>query len=197
MDTVNQDLQQEINNTQQETLEASRNIKRIAFETEDIAGKTLTNLHEQGQNINKIDKTLDGIDNKIDEAEDGMNQLDKCCGLFICPWKRVRGTKKYGKAFSTANENQGYIGDQPREGVQYNEIKLKRIVAGDEREDEIEENVNHAARAVGNLAMMANDMNAELTTQNTQLERVNKKAASNEQRLEGVVGRANRRLEKG
>ena len=190
MDRINQDLQQEIDHTQQQTLDASRNIKRIALETEDIAGKTLNNLHEQGDNINKIEKTLDSVDNKIDQAEDGMDQLDKCCGLFICPWKRVRRTKKYGKAFSTA-ENQGYVADQP---VQHHDIKLKRIVEGDDREDEIEENVNVAARAVGNLAMMANDMNFELTKQNNQLERVNQKAASNEQRLEGVVGRANRRL---
>ena len=97
----NQKIQ--INNYQNETLDISRNIKKIALDTEEIGGKTLVELAEQGEKINQVELGQDAVNAKLDTAEDGLDDLDKCCGCCLCCWNKKKRSKKYKKCISTVN----------------------------------------------------------------------------------------------
>ena len=72
---------------------------------------------------------------------------------------------------------------------------MTRIVEDDSREDEIEQNINDASRAVFNLNQMALDMGTELNRQNIQLGNIQHKAGINENRIGRVQNRAMKRLD--
>ncbi len=51
-------------------------------------------------------------------------------------------------------------------------------ITNDDREEEMEENMEQVSAMIGNLRNMANDMGGEVENQNQQLDRINLKAAS-------------------
>ncbi|CAG7828737.1 unnamed protein product, partial [Allacma fusca] len=67
-------------------------------------------------------------------------------------------------------------------------------ITNDAREDEMESNMGQVATMVGNLRNMAIDMGGEIETQNRQLDRINRKAESNEVRIQVANERAGKLL---
>lgn len=199
INNVQQDQLQQIDNTQNQILQSSRNIKQLAIQSEDAATATMQNLADQKDKLDQTEENMGRINKKIDEAEQGLDELDKCCGLCILPWKRFRPKKSDG---GKVNEGVEHSEEQPttkqpisgNQNIHAADINLKKIVKDDVREDEINENVQYASKAVANLHMMALDMGSELTTQNAQLDRINKMAVQNDSRLQDVTAQATRRL---
>jgi hypothetical protein len=60
----------------------------------------------------------------------------------------------------------------------------------DDREEEMEENMEQVSAMVGNIRNMANDMNTALVRQNQTLDRINAKDASDIQRVKMANERA-------
>jgi len=56
-------------------------------------------------------------------------------------------------------------------------------ITNDDREEEMEENMEQVGAMIGNLRNMANDMGGEVSRQNEQLDRINKKAESDKTRV--------------
>ena len=137
-----------------------------------------------------------------------MEELNKCCGLCVLPWKRIKGKKKAktkankkkgsGKdnqaATTNSDEQNNNSQNNNNTNTNNNPSNLSKIIEGDEREDEINENVQYASKAVNNLHAMALDMGMELTDQNNQLDRINDKAGGADDRLEGLNQAATDRL---
>ena len=73
------------------------------------------------------------------EADLHLRKIEKCCGCCVCPWNRVRSTKVKARKKTNA------ITDQPRrsgnsKGGTAGGGYIQRVT-NDEREDEIEENL--------------------------------------------------------
>jgi len=194
---------QQIDSKQNQILDTSRNIRRLAEESQDAAAHTMTALNEQKEKLNNVESGLDRIDNKLDEAEAGLEELDKCCGLCVLPWKRIKTKKKTNKkksgkdnqaATTNSEADEQNNKSQNNTNTNNNPSNLSKIIEGDEREDEINENVQYASKAVNNLHAMALDMGMELTDQNNQLDRINDKAGGADDRLEGLNQAATNRL---
>lgn len=200
LSTVNKDLEQQQDITQNEIVDSSRNIKRIAIETTDTAKATMVNLEQQREKLEEADKHMDNIDIQTRQAQQGLDDLDKCCGLCICPWNRYKAPKKK----STKTEKRGHDNDisldcgpapvtmQPK--AQETDVKMKVIMKGDSRETEIQENIQYAATAVDNLHQMALDMGTEIQSQNVLLKNVDKKAKKNNQAIENANEHAAKQL---
>ena len=60
----------------------------ISLQTQDIGIKTLVELDEQGEKLERIEETLDNINADMKEAEKNLTGLEKFCGLCICSCKR-------------------------------------------------------------------------------------------------------------
>ncbi len=63
-------------------------------------------------------------------------------------------------------------------------------ITNDDREEEMEENMQQVSTMVSNLRNMAVDMGTEVENQNRQLDRINVKAASDESRVKMANERA-------
>ena len=45
-------------------------------------------LDEQGEQLDRVEETLDDINIDMREAERNLTNLEKCCGLCVCPGRR-------------------------------------------------------------------------------------------------------------
>jgi len=68
-------------------------------------------------------------------------------------------------------------------GVEIREGAYVAKITNDDREEEMEENMEQVGAMIGNLRNMANDMGGEVSRQNEQLDRINKKAESDKTRV--------------
>eukprot|EP00794_Sanderia_malayensis_P017430 gene17430-19174_t len=192
-----QRMQRKADETTDESLEATKRILRTAEETQDVGIKTLVMLDEQGEKLDRIDDTLNDINEDMREAEKNLTGLEKFCGLCICSCKRRKNFEKseeYKKGFgpregggssskagsNTATNGRGEV---PTGGY------IQKIT-NDAREDEMDENLGQVAGIVGNLKLMAVDMGTELDTQNVQIDKIIDKTTANESRVESANVRA-------
>ena len=57
-------------------------------QTQDVGIKTLVELDEQGEKLNRIEGNLDTINSDMRKAEKNLTGMEKFCGLCICSCKR-------------------------------------------------------------------------------------------------------------
>ncbi|XP_046931199.1 synaptosomal-associated protein 23 isoform X2 [Lynx rufus] len=81
-----------------ESLESTRRMLGLAIESQDAGIKTITMLDEQGEQLNRIEEGMDQINKDMREAEKTLTELNKCCGLCVCPCNRTKNFES-GKAY--------------------------------------------------------------------------------------------------
>ncbi|KAJ7413486.1 Synaptosomal-associated protein 23 [Willisornis vidua] len=62
---------------------------QVTDESQDVGVKTITMLGEQGEQLNRIEEGMDQINKDMREAERTLTELNKCCGLCVCPCNRI------------------------------------------------------------------------------------------------------------
>ncbi|PAV85919.1 hypothetical protein WR25_09162 isoform B [Diploscapter pachys] len=180
----------------QESLESTRRMLALCEESKEAGIRTLVMLDDQGEQLERVEGALDTINKDMKEAEDHLKGMEKCCGLCVLPWNKTDDFEKgsdYAKAWKKDDDG-GVISDQPRitvgdptMGPQGGYITK---ITNDDREGEMDENVQQVATMVGNLRNMAIDMSTEVSNQNRQLDRIHDKTQSNEVRVESANKRA-------
>jgi len=196
----NGDVHSQINAMTDESLESTRRMLALCDESKEAAISTLVNLDDQGEQLETIEKGLDTINADMREAEKNLNDLNKCCGLFTCPWMKdgVEKGDEYKKVFK--GNDDGPIAAQPtrvtddRSGGAMMSGNYVHKITNDAREDEMEENINAVSGVITNLKHMATDMGNEIDSQNRQLDRINEKANINKNRIEDANKRATKIL---
>lgn len=192
-----------------ESLESTRRILGLAIESQDAGIKTITMLDEQGEQLNRIGEGMDQINKDMKEAEKTLTELNKCCGLCVCPCNRTKNFES-GKAYKTTwgdggdNSSNKVVSKQPGRVTNgqpqqaatgaANDGYIKRIT-NDAREDEMEENLSQVGSILGNLKHMALDMGNEIEAQNRQIDQITKKADTNKDRIEGANARAKKLID--
>lgn len=181
-----------------QSLESTRRMLQLSEESQEVGMKTLVALDEQGEQLDRVEENLDQINVDMREAERNLTGLEKCCGLCVCPWRRGKNFENseiHKKAFKGSDD--GAISTQPgaryaQDGKPGETAKSGYIqkITGDDREDEMDENLGQVANIVGNLKSMAMDMGNEIDTQNRQLDRINAKAEANDVRIQNANTRA-------
>ncbi|KAA3675390.1 synaptosomal-associated protein 23 [Paragonimus westermani] len=161
--------------------------------------------------LRHVDSQMDVIHTDIQQAERNLEEMDKCCGLCVLPWKRSKKPTS-DKLFKQPNSNnQSLVAPsmqtsqrqqqqfntqptgQPQLGIPGQGQYITRIT-NDAREDEMDTNLQAVASAVGGLRLMATDMNQEIRTHQDILERIDQKADANQERLRQAQTRAERLL---
>ncbi|XP_071961764.1 synaptosomal-associated protein 25-like isoform X1 [Antedon mediterranea] len=179
-----------------ESLESTRRMLTLVEESQDVGIKTLVMLDEQGEQLDRIEEGLDQINADMKEAEENLAGLEACCGICTCPWKKMfnfEGGDDYKKTWQ--GNDDGATGAQPmrvgddRDACAGNSSYVTRIT-NDAREDEMDENIGQVNSLVGNLRHMALDMQNEISGQNQQIDRINDKAESNNERIQVADKRA-------
>ncbi|XP_043837617.1 synaptosomal-associated protein 23 [Dromiciops gliroides] len=192
-----------------ESLESTRRILGLAIESQDAGIKTITMLDEQGEKLNRIEEGMDQINKDMREAEKTLTELNKCCGLCVCPWNRSTNFES-GKAYKTTwteggdNSPGNVVSKQPGRMTNGQPQQtaaggasggyIKRIT-NDAREDEMEENLCQVGSILGNLKTMAIDMGNEIDSQNKQIDRITEKADTNKDRIDNANARAKKLID--
>uniref|UniRef100_A0A8I5UGC0 Synaptosomal-associated protein n=2 Tax=Pongo abelii TaxID=9601 RepID=A0A8I5UGC0_PONAB len=185
-----EEIQQRAHQITDESLESTRRILGLAVESQDAGIKTITMLDEQKEQLNRIEEGLDQINKDMRETEKTLTELNKCCGLCVCPCNRTKNFES-GKAYKTTwgdggenspcnvvSKQPGLVTNgqpqQPTTGAASGGY-IKRIT-NDAREDEMEENLTQVGSILGNLKDMALNIGNEIDAQNPQIKRITDKA---------------------
>ncbi|KRZ91484.1 Synaptosomal-associated protein 25 [Trichinella sp. T8] len=200
-----------------ESLESTRRMLAMCEESKEAGIKTLVMLDDQGgklsfltdlfsEQLERTEQGLDTINADMKEAEEHLKGMEKCCGLCILPcfsFLRVDDFEKNPEYANTwkKDDDGGVISDQPRitvgdsGAVGVSGGYITRIT-NDAREDEMDENIQQVSNMVGNLRNMAIDMGTEIGNQNRQLDRIEQKALSNQDRISAANQRATKIISK-
>ena len=140
-------LEQRIDHVTNESVGATRRIRAIAEETNQIGVDTLVTLNEQGEQLDNVERRLDEINVDLKQTDRNLSELEKCCGCCTCVCcapKNVKRTKQYKKVYGKkAQGDHGVITDQPGGADPSRQAQgpfVKRVT-DDAREDEMEENL--------------------------------------------------------
>lgn len=124
----------------------------------------------------------------MNQAEKNLTNLEKCCGLCVLPWNRARRTHRPLSNSSTTytSEKSSPITNEPRsrpggEGMPTGGYITR--VTNDDREEEMDDNLQLVGSYLGNLKNIALDMNETIATQNNQVDRINDKTGSARDRV--------------
>ncbi|KAA0194527.1 Synaptosomal-associated protein 23 [Fasciolopsis buskii] len=146
---------------------------------------------------------MDTIHEDMRVAEGQLEELEKCCGLCVLPWKKSKRTNTNAAFKSTParGETRGPAAttvQQPRvnansgQPVIPGQTNYITRITNDAREDEMEENLTQVAAMVGELHTMAGDMGQEIRTHNQLLDRIDRKADANQITINEAQVRAER-----
>nr|XP_060616958.1 synaptosomal-associated protein 23 [Anolis sagrei ordinatus] len=202
-----EDIQLRAHQVTDESLESTRRILGLAVESQDAGIKTIAMLDEQGEQLNRIEEGMDQINKDMREAEKNLKELNKCCGLCVCPCNRTKNfesSKSYRTTWGDGMENSGdhVVSRQPGRTIDYqqqggggNSGGYITRITNDAREDEMDENLTQVGNILGNLKNMALDMGNEIDSQNKQIDRINEKAETNKDRIEQANVKAKRLID--
>ncbi|KAF6768180.1 Synaptosomal-associated protein 25 [Paragonimus kellicotti] len=166
-------------------------------------------LASQGDQLRRVDGQMDVIHTDIQQAERNLEEMDKCCGLCVLPWKRSKKPTSDKLFKQPHSNNQSMVAPSTqtsqRQPQQFNTQPTSqpqmRIpgqgqyitrITNDAREDEMEANLQEVSHIVGDLRVMATDMNQEIREHNEIVERIDQKADANQERLRQAQARAER-----
>ncbi|CAH8469909.1 unnamed protein product [Schistosoma rodhaini] len=77
-----------MNQTTDESLEASRRMMALCEEAKEAGISTLVMLDDQGEQLDRINEGMDQINQDMKDAEKNLDDLNKCCGLCVLPWNK-------------------------------------------------------------------------------------------------------------
>ncbi|KAM7539108.1 hypothetical protein Aperf_G00000057995 [Anoplocephala perfoliata] len=195
-------LRMQMNKKTDESLESTRRMVTMAEESHQMGSATMEQLYHQGEQLDRVNEGMNTIHEDIKNTEKNLDNLEKCCGLFVLPWKRVKrkGNDKHFKSkdYSSVTTNQpagGTRGKTPsgaKVPLTQPEGPFITRILDDDRETEMENNLNHVSNIVGELKTMATDMNQEIKIHNKKLDDIAAKTDDNQLRLNVAQSQANR-----
>lgn len=189
------ELQYKANKTTDDSLEATRRMLQLCDESKEAGFKTLMGLDEQGEQLDKIEEDMDKINVDMREAEKNLTGMEKCCGICIFPCGKSKEFREDAGTWKSSDDGK-VVNGQPtrvvddRAGCGPTSTSYVARITNDSREDEMQENMCQVGNMVSNLRNMAIDMGSEIGNQTNQLERLNVKAVSNQDRLKVANVRA-------
>lgn len=133
----------------------------------------------------------------MDQAEKNLTNLQKCCGLCVLPWQRTGRKHRPFTNSSTAysSEKSSPTTAEPKlrmtgeEGMPQSGYITR--ITNDDREAEMDDNLQLVSSYLGNLKNIALDMGDTIENQNKQIDRI---AVKNDAGLDRVNA-ANKRTQ--
>ncbi|KAL7677287.1 hypothetical protein ACOME3_003523 [Neoechinorhynchus agilis] len=104
-----------------ESLESTRRMLQMCEDSKEAGIKTLVMLDEQGEQLERIEEGMDRINEDMKDAEKNLEGLEKCCGLFVLPWKKIKNFEKNSSYSTTWKGNEDGKG-----GI----VGMKRVADG-------------------------------------------------------------------
>jgi len=186
----------EANQVTDKSRDATRRMVALVEESKAVGIDTMDELVRQGEQLDHIENNLDDVAFGIGKAENNLDEMNKCCGLFTLPWKRwkkfdrtaaykdaydAKRVAKREKAAAEEAEKAAAAMQRPAaKGATQQEGPYVQRVMNDSREDEMEDNLKAVADGMEMLKGMALDFGATIDKQNAQIDNITAKGEANE-----------------
>ena len=137
-------LDQRIDHVTNQSVDATRRIRAVAEETNQMGVDTLITLNEQGEKLDNVERRLDDVNVDLKRTDRNLTRLEACCSCPCGP-RSTQSTRTYKKAYGKkARQMEDVVSEQPRSGGggggQPQGPFIKRVT-DDTREDEMEDNL--------------------------------------------------------
>merc|ERR1712105_460740 len=139
-------LQLKCNQVTDDTLESTR-MMNLCSEAKDAGIKSLVALDDQGEQIDKVEGGLDSINADMGLAEKALKSMDLAFGIFPKFWKKSKGFKEDKEVWGEQKPVSG--GGNPGSGVEVGDGAFVARITNDDREAEMEENMEQVGAMVG------------------------------------------------
>lgn len=195
-------MRQQADDINHEALESTQRMRRMAEDTREVGAETLKNLDDQGQKLDHINDDLNKMRANVKEGEDQLHQMEKCCGCCVCPWNRPPSVKteyagKWGDSTrGTSAATNATISSHNNRGQTKERGEFKKVFEDDDKETEMEENLDAVTDILGDLKAQATAMNDELVRQDGVLTTIDGKMDANDARVQAATARTGRLIEK-
>eukprot|EP00055_Hartaetosiga_balthica_P002611 m.4595 g.4595 ORF g.4595 m.4595 type:complete len:174 (-) comp2260_c0_seq1:977-1498(-) len=170
-------------------------MRNLVEQDRDMNTKTLVELDDQGQKLDRVNRHLQGIHEDATVAEGELTQMEKCCGLCILPWRKRPqqnvGDVEYRSAKERRDRESSNDKARTQTSSQGNGVYVQPILENDGREKEMEENMQVVGSVLKDLKMQALDMADELDKQNDTLDDINRLADVEKDKINSATKRIN------
>lgn len=168
--------------SQQDTLESSRAAVRQLKDTVEVGETTKSKLMQQGEQLDRIEKTAERADDNAQQSYESARDLHKHKGILPFSVKQWFTGKKKRKEDKELEERQQQLDQQllqqqsqtnagPNDRQTTGSAPLERRQYTDDKEREIDENLDEMSSHLAILKGQARDMNSELERQNVSIKR--------------------------
>ena len=95
-------------------------------------------LDDQAEQLDNIEGNLDKINNDMAESEKAIKDMDRAFGIIPKFWKTDKGFKEDKETWGEAKPSKGF---EKAEALEIREGAYVAKITGDDREEEMEENM--------------------------------------------------------
>uniref|UniRef100_A0A672R4R2 Synaptosomal-associated protein n=1 Tax=Sinocyclocheilus grahami TaxID=75366 RepID=A0A672R4R2_SINGR len=133
------------------------------------------------EKLKNVEQEMDQIKHDMKQARKNLNELSKCCGLCLCPFNRLKSTEsdwRKKQVRKPKESKRNMVSSQPtvvHDGQAPTGPYIKRIT-NDDREDEMEKNMNQMGNHIKILKNMALDFGDRIDDHNKIIDDVNDKS---------------------
>ncbi|KAL3319297.1 Synaptosomal-associated protein [Cichlidogyrus casuarinus] len=172
----NQHVQNQINSSQDATLESSRRALQILAQTEQTGAQTSNELATQGEKLARGEDRLEEIAEMQKNASQSIQILKSFTSFFFSrtPKPTATTTTRREEAPPTSISLQ-CSASNPALQQQQKDFSGAGPASKDARRAEFDSNLNQMGAILSNISNMSQAMNQELKVQNNRLDRMNDK----------------------
>jgi len=205
------DIVRQANEVKGESAEATRRILNTLANTKETGANVLVELNEQGEQLSRIEKKQEKVKENLQEAERQLTLLER---WFCCCFARTSNKKgehthwnegdgipdptlsgSSSKAADPKDRKALLSKDGSKEKDQSrtskNQPKSDLVVQRDEKDEEIEQNLEIASDFLGDIKKQAELMSGAIEEQSAQIDRITKKADKNIANTQSMTKRTN------
>lgn len=204
-------LQVKMESRVDDSLQATRRMRRMVDESRTAAAAALTSLDHQGRQLDHMERELDAVDAGVAKSSAAIKEMERCCCYDLCCFCCCccgGGKKAADEEEAVAwSRDSGDDVSVIRSQYQYNNHGLDKSfspsahslssssvfgagllhrITNDAREDEMEENLGDVHDTIAVLRNMALDQGTTISQQNQQIGRITDHVNATDDRITGV-----------
>ncbi|ODM97465.1 Synaptosomal-associated protein 25 [Orchesella cincta] len=183
------DIKQKTDHVVNESLQSTQRMVKLGAESETMGAKTLNMLDHQREQLNEAEQGMHKINQDVRHTEKHLTGMEKVWGLVSNPFRRsweFKGDEKIWENSTDGkrvrNKSEQHASTECTNNSKSDEPLIARIT-NDDREDEMEENMKQVASILANMKNMAIEIGNEIGTSIEQIERIDRMAEVNHDRI--------------
>lgn len=189
-------IQQLYSNVEKESVDSTNRMVEMIDSCRDLAIATMSNLDNQGEQLKRIDGSLDKIHTDATRIDTNLDEMEKCCGCLRFRFRfRLRAPPSGKSPTPVESVRRNTHNTHQRSQITQNAQKVQSVQSVQSPHSSrsvrtVQDNINYISSSIRDLKSMALEMNAELVEHNNILDRITEKSEINSGNITSLTRRA-------